>query len=75
MLDDIAHVRKSVIDIIESDGGTDVVVVMHSAGGMIGAAALEGLGAGARKREGKEGVKVIVGIAAAWWPEGHEVSR
>lgn len=51
--DDVAAVRALVEPIVEA--GQEVLMVLHSAGGFIGSAALKGLCAPQRKEEGKIG--------------------
>ena len=49
------HVReKSVLPLVE-DEGKEVVVLMHSYGGVPGSAAVKGLGRSARAKDGKKG--------------------
>ncbi|KAF2152767.1 alpha/beta-hydrolase [Myriangium duriaei CBS 260.36] len=68
MDDDIATVRSAVEAAIGT--GQTVVLVLHSAGGFIGSAAIEGLTAKARVAKGeKGGVAKIVFITAALLPE------
>ncbi|MCJ1444572.1 MAG: hypothetical protein MMC23_005074 [Stictis urceolatum] len=68
LADDVAVVRKAVEDLINK--GQDVVVVMHSYGGVVGTDALRGLSPLERKGEGKErGVKHLVYMCAYMLPE------
>lgn len=62
---DVAHVRRRISEIIEQDGGKDVLVAMHAGGGIIGSMALQGLSKFGRKKAGKSGgVTKLVYIAA-----------
>ncbi|KAI4184517.1 MAG: hypothetical protein LQ346_006106 [Caloplaca aetnensis] len=71
MEDDIAAIRNP-IEAAVMEGG-DIVVVMHSAGGFLGSNAIEGLGAKARKEQGRTGGVVgLVFITGALFPEGFE---
>jgi pimeloyl-ACP methyl ester carboxylesterase len=69
MKDDIAAVRKHIEQLVSR--GEDVVLVLHSAGGFIGSAAMEGLSKKARVEKGEPGgVASIVFLSGAVFPEG-----
>jgi pimeloyl-ACP methyl ester carboxylesterase len=53
MYDDAAHVREVIIK--EIDAGKDVLVFMHSYGGIVGTEAAKGLSRAERQKEGKRG--------------------
>jgi len=66
MDDDIAGIAADFRRVVDDAGPDGVLAVMHSAGGFLGSAAMEGLTAPARAKEGKEGgVKRIVFLCAA----------
>ena len=70
MHDDIAAIRSSIEKTVVTHE-TDVVMVLHSAGGFLGSNALQGLSAKARREQGlKGGVLGIVFLTAAVFPEG-----
>lgn len=61
--EDVTAIRKVVSDLV--DEGTEVIVLMHSYGGMPGSAALRGLGVKDRAKAGmKGGVKRLVYVAS-----------
>ena len=71
MADDIASIRTRVEILLET--GADIVMVLHSGGGFLGSAAIEGLGKKAREADGKaNGVVKLVFLSGALFPEGHE---
>ncbi|KAF4971327.1 hypothetical protein FZEAL_9877 [Fusarium zealandicum] len=71
--DDIAAVAQDLSSVVDRAGEQGVIAVMHSVGGVIGSAALEGLGCSARKAAGKVGgVRKIVFIAASVFQQGME---
>ena len=54
------------------DQGKQVIMMLHSAGGFLGAMAIRGLSCEARKKEGKDGgVVKLVFLAGAVWKERH----
>lgn len=67
MADDIAAVRDHLTSIVQR--GEEVILVLHSAGGFLGSAAMEGL---SKSAVGQGGVVKIVFLTAAVFPEGHE---
>ncbi|GLA63415.1 hypothetical protein AtubIFM54640_004562 [Aspergillus tubingensis] len=67
MTDDIAAVRDHLTSIVQR--GEEVILVLHSAGGFLGSAAMEGL---SKSAVGQGGLVKIVFLAAAVFPEGHE---
>ena len=70
LADDIAFVRQKLLMPL-IDRGDDIVVVMHSFGGLPGSAAIEGLGKDERQKQGqKGGVMGLVYLAALLVPEG-----
>lgn len=64
MDDDIAHIRSTVSKAVE-EAEQEALLVLHSGGGFLGAAAIEGLSAQARKASGKKGgvVKILFIVA------------
>lgn len=67
--EDVTAIRKVVSNLV--DDGTEVVVLMHSYGGMPGSAALRGLGVKDRAKGGmKGGVKRLVHVASHALREG-----
>ena len=67
--EDVTAIRKVVSDLV--DVGTQVVVLMHSYGGMPGSAALRGLGAKDRAEGGANGgVKRLIYVASYALREG-----
>lgn len=72
MKDDVACIRSVIAPLVEREE-KDVVLVLHSAGAFLGSMALEGLSAKERSENGKKGgVKKIVFLAGAVWPEGFQ---
>ena len=70
MHDDIAAIRKVVSKLVEEEQ-RDVVMVLHSAGGFLGANATEGLDVPARKAKGLVGgVRKMVFLAGGVLPVG-----
>ena len=55
IFDDVAVVRRLVSHLVEQDGGKEIIVCMHAAGGVIGSMALRGLTRSARNKAGKNG--------------------
>ena len=70
MLDDIAAIRSIITKLVESR--QEVVMVMHSGGGLLGSSAIEGLGIKARG-DAKGCVTKIIFVAAALFPEGAQL--
>lgn len=69
MLDDVQHIRSAIEPVVEE--GKEVVLVCHSAGGFLGAAAVKDLGLHKRAGDGKKGgVSKLVFLAAGLGPEG-----
>ncbi|GKZ23632.1 hypothetical protein AbraIFM66951_009910 [Aspergillus brasiliensis] len=66
MADDIAAVRDHLKRIVQRE--EDVILLLHSAGGFLGSAAMEGL---SKSAVGQGGVVKIVFLTAAVFPEGH----
>lgn len=72
MTDDIAHIRSDLASVVETAGSEGVIMLCHSAGGFLGAGAMEGLNEKAMNEKGKEGgVKKIIFLTAAVASEGH----
>jgi len=72
MHDDKLAIRSVVQKLVEEEGKT-VVLVCHSAGGFLGAAAIEGLAVNVRKEKGESGgVGKLVFLCAGLAPEGFE---
>lgn len=71
MRDDVAYIRKRIHETVEAGACQEVVLVLHSAGGLLGSMAIEGLGVDERRVNGeKGGVIKIVFLAGAILPEG-----
>ena len=69
MLDDIATIRETIEK--HSGLGQELLLVLHSAGGFLGSAAMDGFALNARKEKGlKGGVAGIFFLAAGIAPEG-----
>ncbi|OOF92058.1 hypothetical protein ASPCADRAFT_509554 [Aspergillus carbonarius ITEM 5010] len=69
LADDVAHLRSELVALIEE--GKDVVVVLHSYGGVVGSGAVEGLGKEQRAQQGKQGgVVLVVYMSAFVLPKG-----
>jgi pimeloyl-ACP methyl ester carboxylesterase len=69
MHDDIAALRIALLPHVEAE--KEIVLVMHSLGGLLGSNAIEGMGIEARAKEGKKGgIKRLVYLAAGILPEG-----
>ena len=67
--DDILAIRSTVTKVVEK--GKHVVLVLHSAGGLLGSNAIEGLGLKARQeKQILGGVSKIVFLVGAIFPEG-----
>ncbi|KAI9840614.1 MAG: hypothetical protein M1837_001510 [Sclerophora amabilis] len=62
--EDVVAVRKTVVSL--ADKGADIVVLMHSYGGVPGSAALRGLGNAERVKAGKHGGVIRLVYAAAF---------
>ncbi|KAK7536868.1 Alpha/beta hydrolase fold-1 [Phyllosticta citribraziliensis] len=70
--DDAAAVRAKLETL--ADQGQDIVLVVHSYGGLVGANAVEGLGYEQRKRAGKKGgVIMFVYLSAFVTPKGKSI--
>ena len=66
---DVGAIRKVVNSLV--DDGNEVVVLLHSYGGLPGSAAMKGLGTNDRLREGKKGgVKRLVYVSSYVLMEG-----
>ncbi len=75
MRDDELAIRSAVQKLVEEEEKT-VVLVAHSAGGFLGAGAIEGLGLKDRVGRGKRGgVERIVFLCAGLAPEGYVHER
>ena len=71
LLDDVQGIRRHIEPLVKQDKA--VVVVGHSAGAFLAAAATKGLSAKERAAEGKTGgVTKFVFVAGGLWPEGFE---
>jgi len=69
VFDDVQHVRTFIEPLVDS--GKEVILVLHSAAGFIGAMAMEGLAVGTRAKEDRAGgVKKIVFLTAGVFPQG-----
>ena len=53
MDDDVANIRSTIVKIVEAE--QEVLLVLHSAGGFLGSAAINGLTTKARKEQGLKG--------------------
>ncbi|KAI4098048.1 MAG: hypothetical protein LQ339_006616 [Xanthoria mediterranea] len=72
MKDDVACIRSVIAPLVEREE-KDVILVLHSAGAFLGSMALKDLSAKERTEKGKKGgVKKIVFLAGAIWPEGFQ---
>ncbi|KAL8702624.1 MAG: hypothetical protein Q9201_004202 [Fulgogasparrea decipioides] len=70
MKDDVAFIRSVIAPVVEQEE-KDVLLVLHSAAAFLGSMAIEGLDLKERAAMGKKGgVKKIVFLAGAVWPEG-----
>ena len=70
----IAKISKHLLPLV--DAGRDVVLVMHSASGFLGSAAVEGLSKSQRSKQRKKGgVAHLIFVTAAVMPEGHVHER
>lgn len=74
MDDDIAGIRITAEALV--DAGTEVIMVLHSAGGFLGSSAIEGLSRKARAAQGLEGgiayLVILTGaLVAEGTPHGH----
>lgn len=71
---DVRIVRSVLESIVRAD--QEVVLVMHSAGGIVGSAAIEGLGKSAREANGmKGGILKLVYLSAGIFPVGAQLSN
>lgn len=69
LADDITNLRQTILKLVND--GKDVIVLMHSYGGVVGSGAVEGLGKAEREKAGKTGgVVLIVYMAAFALPKG-----
>lgn len=67
--DDVRGIRSAIEPLVQD--GKELLLVLHSAGGFLGAEAIKGLSVKERAEEGKNGgVKMIVFLAAGVWHEG-----
>ena len=67
--EDVSAIRKVVSSLV--DDGAEVIVLMHSYGGLPGSAAMKGLGAKERAKDGKQGgVKRLVYVSSYVLKEG-----
>jgi pimeloyl-ACP methyl ester carboxylesterase len=74
LFDDAAAVRAEIQTL--ADQGRQVIVVVHSYGGLVGAEAVKGLGYKQRKAEGKTGgVTLLVYLAAFVTPRGASILK
>ena len=72
---DAAALRHDLLSILDSDGGRDIVVVLHSYAGIPGGGAVRGLSKKTRAEEGKKGGIVgVIWLAALLLPEGKDVA-
>lgn len=72
--DDAAAVREALERL--ADGGKEIVMLVHSYGGLVGQNAVEGLGYKQRKAQGKKGgVIMIVYLAAFVAPKGATIEQ
>jgi pimeloyl-ACP methyl ester carboxylesterase len=72
LYDDVAHVKPELESLIGD--GQDVLVVMHSYGGLVGTEAAAGLGKAQRVEQGLPGG--VIGLFYAWsflLPKGHHL--
>ncbi|GKZ24458.1 hypothetical protein AbraIFM66951_010681 [Aspergillus brasiliensis] len=69
LTDDVAHLRSELVSLI--DQGKDIILVLHSYGGVVGSGAVEGLGKAERAQQGKAGgVIMVVYMSAFAIPKG-----
>jgi len=72
LADDVAALRSCLERV--ADAGKDIVLVVHSYGGLVGQNAVEGLGAAQRAKAGKKGgVLIFVYLAAFVAPKGASI--
>ena len=72
--EDVVAVRAAISSIVDQPGGGEVILVMHSMGGLPGTEATEGFAVDDRKKEKKEGGVVrLVYISAYAMEEGKSV--
>lgn len=72
LADDAAALRAEIVK--HADKGRQVIVVVHSYGGLVGAEATPGLGFKQRKAKGKTGgVTLLVYLAAFVTPKGQSI--
>ena len=70
MYDDIYTIQEILENIIERDG-KEIVLVMHSIGGLLGSNAIEGMSLAERKAKGESGgVRRLLFLSAELLPEG-----
>lgn len=75
---DVSTIRSAIVSILDNDdsekGGDDVVLVMHSYGGVPGSAAVKGLGKAQREKEGKtRGVVRVIYVCSFVLDEGESM--
>ena len=71
--DDTAAIAADLTRVVNDAGPEGVVALLHSAGGVVGSAAMKGLTAAAREKAGKPGgVKKIIFFTAGIASEGDE---
>ncbi|KAF9876840.1 hypothetical protein CkaCkLH20_05686 [Colletotrichum karsti] len=71
--DDTDAIRNELIPFVEKCGSEGVIMILHSAGGFIGAGAMKGLSQMAYEDDGKRGgVRQIVAFTAGFLPVGFE---
>lgn len=69
LTDDVAHLRSELVSMINK--GKDIILVLHSYGGVVGSGAVEGLGKAERAQQGKQGgVVMVVYMSAFAIPKG-----
>lgn len=67
--DDVGGIRSAIEPLVHD--GKELLLVLHSAGGFLGAEAIRGLSVKEQLREGNQGgVKMIVFLSAGIWREG-----
>ncbi|KJZ79772.1 hypothetical protein HIM_00486 [Hirsutella minnesotensis 3608] len=73
MDDDISFIQVEMRKFVDDVGNDPVIVILHSAGGFLGSAAMQGLSVDARKKAGKPGgITRIIAVTAALAPSGFE---
>lgn len=74
LFDDAAALRRDIL--VQTTQGKQVIVVVHSYGGLVGAEAVKGLGYKQRKAEGKTGgVTLLVYLSAFVTPKGMSILK